>query len=57
MGTLRRAGRTSTAAGARGGGLVVREVNSDGIHATLEKILVALERIEAQLNDITELES
>ena len=57
MAVLRRAGKTSKAAGAKDAGLLVREVNSPGIQQVLEKMLIALERIEAQLNDITELES
>ena len=57
MAVLRRAGTTSKAAGAKDAGLLVREVNSPGIQQVLEKILLELQAINAQLNDITELES
>ena len=54
---LRRSGKTAKAAGRRDAGAVVREVNSDGIQQVLEKILIELQDIKAQLNDITNLES
>ena len=57
MATLRRGGKTSKSAGAKDAGLLVREVNSPGIQQVLEKILLELQAINAQLNDITELES